>query len=261
MLFRSELTTSLATHLTFFDSHRTLTTATTPKCGVETFQTSRTKIDPANKLKDVVFDTATGAHRPLGKEDRIVEQSGEAAFYTLQTLKLGDCEVLTFFDSGSSGNIIEGELAERLKLQVLTDAAVNMGGFGGIRVWSEYGCYLLSLGPSTDNKIYSLEVQGVDTITERIPQVDLRRLWPEAKTLIGNNVPLPTLIGGSRVHLLIGIKSTPLEPVRLHTLPNGLGIFRSVFKDVHGSDIIFGGPHAIFSEAYSRLGKIGRAHV
>ena len=33
------------------------------------------------------------------------------------------------------------------------------------------------------------------------------------------------------------------------------GIFRSVLKDVHGSDIIFGGPHAIFSEAYSRLGK------
>ena len=28
-----------------------------------------------------------------------------------------------------------------------------------------------------------------------------------------------------------------------------------LFKDVHGSDIIFGGPHAIFSEAFSRLGK------
>ena len=175
-----------------------------PKSIIDSLQTTRTKIDPVNKLKDVVFDTSTGAHRPLGKDDRIIEQSGEAAFYTLQTLKLGDCEVLTFFDSGSSGNIIEGELAERLKLQVLTDSGVDMGGFGGIRVWSEYGCYLLALGPSTDNKVYSLEVQGVDTITERIPRVDLRRLWPEAKTLLGNSTTLPSVIGGSRVNLQIG---------------------------------------------------------
>ena len=202
-----------------------------------------------------MFDTSTGAHRPLDKDDSIVEQSGEAAFYTLQTLKLGNHEVLTFFDSGSSGNIIEGALAEKLKLQVLTDSAVHMGGFGGIRVWSEYGCYLLSLGPSTENKIYSLEVQGADSITERIPRVDLTRLWKEARTLLSIQTPLPSVIGGSRVNLLIGIKSTPLEPVRIHTLPSGLGIFRSVFKDVFGSDIVFGGPHAVFSEAYSRLGK------
>ena len=91
-----DLTKSLCTHLTFFNSHNTCAKPPNPKSIIDSLQTTRTKIDPVNKLKDVVFDTSTGAHRPLGKDDRIIEQSGEAAFYTLQTLKLGDCEVLTF---------------------------------------------------------------------------------------------------------------------------------------------------------------------
>ena len=50
-------------------------------------------------------------------------------------------------------------------------------------------------------------------------------------------------MGGSYVHLLLGIKNTYLDPVWIKTLPSGVAMYQSVFKDIWGSDLIFAGPH------------------
>ena len=61
-------------------------------------------------------------------------------------------------------------------------------------------------------------------------------------------------MGGSPVQILIGIKSTRLSPKLIHSLPSGLGIYKSVFYDVNQSNNCFGGPHPIFMSAYRSAG-------
>ena len=53
-------------------------------------------------------------------------------------------------------------------------------------------------------------------------------------------------MGGSKVHLLLRIKNTNLDPVWIKTLPSGVVVYQSVFKDIWGLDLIFAGPHKRF---------------
>ena len=59
---------------------------------------------------------------------------------------------------------------------------------------------------------------------------------------------MPKHVGGSRVHLLLGIKNTNLDPVMIKRLPSGIVVYRSPFIDIYGSRIIFAGPHKSFSD-------------
>jgi hypothetical protein len=65
---------------------------------------------------------------------------------------------------------------------------------------------------------------------------------------------LPVAIGGDRVKLLIGIRSSSLAPVQRFSLPSGLGVFQSSLVDVYGASICFGGPHEVFTKGYARAG-------
>ena len=46
-------------------------------------------------------------------------------------------------------------------------------------------------------------------------------------------------MGGSEVHLLLEIKNTKLDPIWIKTLPSGVAVYQSVFKDIWGSDLKF----------------------
>ena len=61
--------------------------------------------------------------------------------------------------------------------------------------------------------------------------------------LIPNIWGVPT----SEIHLLLGIKNTNLDLVWIKTLPSGIAVYQSVFKDIWGSDLIFAGPHKTFT--------------
>ena len=54
-------------------------------------------------------------------------------------------------------------------------------------------------------------------------------------------------MGDSDAHLLLGIKNTNLDPVWIKTLPSGVAVYRSVFRDIWGSNLIFAGPHKTFT--------------
>ncbi len=62
------------------------------------------------------------------------------------------------------------------------------------------------------------------------------------------DLALPEKVGGSKVHLLLGIKNTNLDPVLIKVLPSGVAVYRSPFKDVYGSRLIFAGPHRSFTK-------------
>jgi len=55
------------------------------------------------------------------------------------------------------------------------------------------------------------------------------------------------------VKLLIGIKNNKLDPTLIEVLPSGIGVYESPFVDIFGSNIIFAGPHAIFTKENQSL--------
>jgi hypothetical protein len=64
----------------------------------------------------------------------------------------------------------------------------------------------------------------------------------------------PQEIRGAPVKLLIGIRSTQLVPVLKFTLPSGLCVYESKFRDVYGTALCFGGPHEVFTKGYKQAG-------
>ena len=60
---------------------------------------------------------------------------------------------------------------------------------------------------------------------------------------------LPKTVGGTKVHLLLGVKNTLIQPVLIRVLPSGVGVYLSPFKDVGGSRIIFAGLSKVFTQA------------
>ncbi len=64
----------------------------------------------------------------------------------------------------------------------------------------------------------------------------------------------PQEIGGAPDKLLIGIRSTQLAPVLEFTLPSGLCVYESKFRDVYGATLCFGGPHEVFTKGYKQAG-------
>ncbi len=64
----------------------------------------------------------------------------------------------------------------------------------------------------------------------------------------------PQEIGGAPVKLLIRICRTQLAPVLKFTLPSGLCVYESKFRDVYGATLCFGGPHEVFTRGYRQAG-------
>ena len=74
----------------------------------------------------------------------------------------------------------------------------------------------------------------------------ITRVYREHAEPDEKNEVLPEKVGGSKVQLLLGIKNTKLDPVLLKILPSGVAVYRSPFRDVFGSRVIFGGLHRSF---------------
>ena len=170
-----------------------------------------------------------GRSRTVSQKDMINRTSNKTAFYAMQTLWIKNEEVLVFYDSGSNGHLIEGQTAELLDLDILSRETVPIGGLGGKVCWADYGKYTVILGPDAFGECHELDMQGIKTITNTLPEINLTQLWGEANTVLHNKRQLPAKVGGSPVQILIGIKSTRLSPKLIHSLPSGLGIYESVF--------------------------------
>ena len=202
----------------------------------------------------MVYDTITGDPRSLTHKDYVNRTSMEVAFYAMQTVRIWNQDVLMFYDSGSNAPLIEGTLAKQLRLDVLASECIPVGALGGKTSWSEFGAYTVTLGPDMNGECHELEMQGIPAITSVIPKVDLQELLDDAKCVLPQGTHMPMKIGGTNAQILVGIKSTQLGPKLVHTLPNGLGIYESVIYDVYQSNICFSGLHAIFTQAYRKVG-------
>ena len=209
---------------------------------------------PTPNPGNVIYDMTTGRSRTVSQKDTINRTSSDTAFYAMQTLRIKNEEVLVFYDSGSNGHLIEGQTAELLDLDVLSRESVPIGRLGGKVSWANYGKYTIILGPDAYGECHELDMQGIKTINNSLPEINLTQLWDEANTVLHKKRQLPPKVGGTPVQILIEIKSTRLSPKLIHSLPSGLGIYESLFYDVNQSNICFGGPHPIFTSAYRAAG-------
>ena len=226
------------------------------KCGQEDVcacntPTKSSLVDPYAKVP--VIDTQTGQEIVVD-DNMIVREINEATVFVMQTLKIKDEVFLTFYDRGASQHLINGNMAEKTKLKVISSRPSSLYVVGGGSVSTEYGLYRVALGKTSSGKVHDIICQGMSSITSSFPKFDLTEVNDEVMSLkskpINSNEPLPLEIGGSEVHLLLGIKDTELEPVLLFTTPLGVGVYRSKLKDINGSSICYGGPHPVFTKLH-----------
>ena len=92
----------------------------------------------------------------------------------------------------------------------------------------------------------------MENVTAGFGEYNLKELAQEFKDTaspIELEYVLPETVGGTKVHLLLGIKNIRIQPTLLKVLPSGDGVYLSLFKDVWGSRIIFAGPNKVFTQA------------
>ena len=196
------------------------------------------------------IDTRTG-ELMFPKSSNVIPESKEHSIYLMQILKVGNTDVLTFFDSGANVNLIDGKVATNENLQLISPKPTALTVVGGGTVKTSYGSYRFNMGPTEGNQYHEITTVGMDSVTMEFRKYYLEEICEEYRKSCneGDNIEqLPPYIGGSPVHLLIGIKNTRLSPVLIKVLDSGIGVYRSPFTDIFGSNIIFGGPHRVFTK-------------
>lgn len=229
------------------------TCSTSSRCSCNTAsKTSR----PNPDSKTPAIDSSTGVRLNI-PESQVTKEVQESSCYIMQHFRIGGSLVLGFYDKGANVNMIEGELAEREGLQVISDRPTTIKVAGSNTVVTEYGKYRFRLGPTAGGKFHEITAQGIDNVTTEFSRYPLSEVNSELRSIPGmEDRPLPEYIGGSRVQLLLGITDPELDPVRIFNLPSGLGVYQSVFTDIFGSSICYGGPHRVFSQATINQGPM-----
>ena len=223
---------------------------TTPNTTVQSHNIAptNTPVSSMSLSKAVVIDSTTGElSSAVGK--KISYESNDDPIFIMQVLKIGTESVLTMFDTGAGTHLIEGGLAESQGLEKISSSPTSLSVVGGGSVPTHFGIFRFFLGPTADASHKELICHGIQFVTEPIHYIDLTQANEQVKLRDPsfNNVVLPAHTGGSRTRLLIGIKDPEAHPVPIFTLPSGLGLFKSKFKDMYGSQYCYGGPHSSFN--------------
>lgn len=204
--------------------------------------------DPGRK-SNLAYNVSDGSH--IAKTDILhkisKEPSCDSPLYVLQTVNIGGKEVILMYDSGAGGEVCTTELAESLKLEVLDPQEQFIRVASG-KVVPTGGCvYAATLGPDPNGHYHEISLTGMTKITNNMNYYDLSDIITEfkinqASTPLSKEVT-PPFIGGGGIGLIIGIKQSSLFPTLLMTLPTGISVWRSRLTDIHGSTLIFSGPH------------------
>ncbi len=200
--------------------------------------------------KSLVYNTQTGKTREVNLADRVISTLSECACYVMQQLNIAGRPA--FYDSGENSKIVEYDLALDAGFYQIGFEMVSFNVAGGGSVRSSYEQFSAILGPDVNGNIHNIECQPVDQITGTFPMFRLDEIITEARATIGAHNVFPQEIAGATVKLLIRICSTQLAPGLKFTLPSGLCVNESKFRDVYGATLCFGGPHEVFTRGYKQ---------
>ena len=146
---------------------------------------------------------------------------------------------------------------------MLDSSSQLVGALGNSTMWTKYGIYSAMLGDDSSGNYHHLLFQGIDQITTAFPRYDLRPMAKEARAAgrLDPNELFPQHVGGMPTDILIGLKSSELQPRLLFTLPSGLGVYRCCLRDCWGSNIAFGGPHKLISSINKKFYGFSVTHL
>ena len=216
--------------------------------------------DPSEPIP--IIDTHTGTRHSRSHIQTISEPTDDA-FFLMQWIRIGSSKCLVLFDRGSNVNLIDGDLAEREQLKVVSNQSSGVMGIGGAETGSQYGRYKVILGSAKTGTFHELECCGMDEVTGKFSTYPLSQINKQAldEEIVDRKERLPPSVGGGVVSLLIGIRDITLDPKCIGTLSCGTGVFRSPLTDIHGSTICYGGPNPVFSSTNIKSGNLVAASM
>ena len=129
----------------------------------------------------------------------------------MQNLRIGNSNCLTFFDSGANDHLIDGTLAEKEQLQRLSDNQSALGVNGGGTITMESGGFRFNLGSAKDGICHEIKAIGIKNVTSEFGEYGLEEIGKEfmpSATESEKEYILPKTVGGTKFHLLLGVKNT-----------------------------------------------------
>ena len=121
------------------------------------------------------FDTRTGEEVSVPTTS-IVPGPVDHPTYILQWIKLGSSELLVFFYRGASCSLIQGDIAEKEGLPVVSSSPVKLRVGGGLEIDTVYGVYKVCLGPNAEGDYMEIFCRGLPVLMERFSEYSLEEL-------------------------------------------------------------------------------------
>ena len=200
------------------------------------------------KVEVPTFDCSSG--QKINKSKVVNHNTFDDSLYIFQQVNVQGTDLLIFYDSGATGNLVLGSLAERLNFKVIKQESDLIGCLGNTSLYTQFGSYMAKLGPDDSGSFHQLLFQGISKITSVFPRYDLSKIAQEAESsgMLPESTILPSWVGGQAVSILLGVKYPELMPKLLFSLPSGIGVYKMPFFDKFGSNIAFGGHHHSITE-------------
>ena len=191
------------------------------------------------------------------------QKKDESAIYILQTITIDDLPLNLFFDSGCCDLVSRkgaiDRLVEKGRSNQEVPGPIQLFGVGNQRSEGKYGIYKVKI-PLHDGRDAVMSGIVLDNVTNAFPKYPLSGEVEsdihKAYSARGNDpsmLPkLPDCVGGE-TDLMIGIKYLKYFPESIFQLPNGLTIYKSIFRNSNGSRGVVGGPHRVFKEVEMQM--------
>ena len=138
-----------------------------------------------------------------------------------------------FFDRGANTHLVQGKMAVAAGFEITSSRPTSLTVVDGGSVKSKFGSYRFNLGPGAGGEYHEISCVSMDSVTSKFNKYDLSYICSKFISLSDPNhsvPPLPKYAGGSKVHLLLGIKNTNLDPVWIKTIPSGVAVYQSVLR-------------------------------
>ena len=110
------------------------------------------------------FDSETGVQVSC-QDKNVCSESSENSIYLMQNLRIGNSDCLIFFASGANAHLIDRQLAEKEKLQLISSNSTALGVIGGGSVVTEYENFLFYLGTGEDIMYHEITAVGIRSVT------------------------------------------------------------------------------------------------
>ena len=192
------------------------------------------------------------------KNDKIHPDIEEPSIFMLQNVETNEGRnFLVFFDSGCSGAAISDYAVKHMDTQLITPGPIKMGVAGGQVVTIPGGDERFWLNLTQPGEVATLTGLNMPKITTPFPVWPLQEAFQSLEVAYTKENPdaeqlpqVPDVIGGSEVHIMVGIRYNKYFPVPKYSLPCGLTVHEAQFRTPDGRQGVLGGTHRSWRNAH-----------